>query len=233
VAPGVLSAVVASAATGHASSFALATGVVWAAVVTAAVFLPRTALLCVNGPAYPNERRFPLAPPGALLLGPLELAWAVLVGLPAAALLLLAAGQWALGAILAALSVPLALVLARALHRLSLRWFVFVPAGVVVHDPMALGDPVLFPRKEIETLTAGNDGLDLTLGALRNPLELRLRREAKLALLRGRQRENVNTSALLVAPSTPGGVLAYAAGHHLPVRGAQRAVPPPRTTSPS
>ncbi len=231
--PGVLAAVVVAAATGRPSAPALAVGVAWSAIVTVAVFLPATALLCINGPAYPNERRFPLAPPTALLLGPVELAWLLSVGLPVAAALVLADQRWALGGALAVTGVPVAALLARALHGLSRRWLVFVPAGVVVHDPMALGDPVLFPRKEIERLAPGRDGLDLTGGALRPALELRLRGEAKVVVVRNRKREDALVTGLVVAPTTPGRVLAYAAGPHLPVGPAQPAVPPPTTTSPS
>jgi hypothetical protein len=232
-APGVLAAVVAAAATGHLSAAALAVGTAWAALVTTVVFLPPVGMLCVNGPAYANERRFLLAPPGALLLGPIELAWAALVGLPTAAVLLLAAQRWVLGAVLAVVGAPLAVLVARALHGLSRRWFVFVPAGVVVHDPMALADPVLFQRQVVERLAPGRDGLDLTLGALRLPLELRLREEARLDVRRNRGREDVAARSLLVAPTTPGRVLAYASGHRIPVATAQVAVPPPTTTSPS
>ncbi len=233
VAPGVLAAVIAAAATGHPSALALAVGVAWSALATVGVFLPQTALLCVNGPAYANERRFPLAPPGALLLGPVELAWVLVVGLPTAAVLLLAAQRWALGAALAVVGLPAAALLARALHGLSRRWVVFVPAGVVVHDPMALADPVLFQRDVVERLAPGRDGVDLTLGAHRLSLELRLRQEAKLEVVRNRKPTDVAARSLCVAPTTPGRVLAYAAGHRIPVATAQRAVPPPTTTSPS
>jgi hypothetical protein len=233
VAPALLSAVAAAAATGHPSAVATAAGACWSTALVAMVFLPATAAVCINGPAYPNERRFALSPPAVLLFGPIEVAWALLVGLPVAAVLLLAGQRWLIGAVLAVLGVPLAAVLARSLHGLSLRWLVFVPAGVVVHDPMALGEPVLFPRQGIESLTPGRDGLDLTLGALRPPLELRLCEKAQLGVVRNRRREDVATSSLLVAPSTPGRVLALAQARQLPVGRRQRAVPPPTTASPS
>lgn len=240
--PGVLAAVAAAAATGHASTAAVALGVCWSAVVTAVVFLPTTAVLCINGPAYPNERRFPLAPPAALLVGPVELAWAALVALPTGGALLLAAKRWLLGGMLLGAGAVAATVVARALHGLSRRWLVFVPAGVVVHDAMALTDPVLFPREQVERLvpapripaSRGDGVLDLTLGAPRAPLELVLREEARLSVVRGRRHTEEVASRLLVAPSTPGRVLSYAAGHRLRVGPLdQRAVPPPSTSSPS
>jgi hypothetical protein len=232
-APGVLAAVVAAAATGRPAAPTLAIAVGTSALATAGAFLPQTAMVCVNGPAYPNERRFPLAPPGPLLLGPLELAWALVVAPPTAAVLLLAAQRWVLGGVLAAVGFPVAVLVARALHGLSLRWFVFVPAGVVVHDPMSLADPVLFQRQTIACLTTGHDGLDLTLGARRLSVELSLVEEARVEVVRNRRRVEVATRDLLIAPTTPGGVLAYAAGHRIPVAVPQRAVPPPTTTSPS
>jgi hypothetical protein len=90
VTPASVVALVAVASDGHASSVALGAGLANVALVVWLAFLPATSLLDVNGPAYPNERRFPLAVPGALLLGPLPLAWAVTVALPTAAVLLLA-----------------------------------------------------------------------------------------------------------------------------------------------
>jgi hypothetical protein len=233
VAPGVLAATIAAVATGHPSVAATTLGVTWSALLVALVLLPETAAVCVNGPAYPNERRFTLAPPGALLLGPIELAWALTVAIPVATVLVLADTRWVAGAVIAIVGLPCAALLARALHVLSRRWLVFVPAGVVVHDPMALGEPVLFPRQGIESLAPGRDGLDLTLGALRPPLELRLREEAPLGVVRNRRREDVAASSLLVAPSTPGRVLALAHARRLPVGRRQRAVPPPTTASPS
>src|SRR6202051_19982 len=69
-APAALAAAIAAAVTGNPSNVATALAAAWSAVVTIAVFLPATAVLFVNGPAYPNERRFPIAPPGPLLVGP-------------------------------------------------------------------------------------------------------------------------------------------------------------------
>jgi len=220
-APAVLAAVVAAAATGHPSAVATGLAAGWAAVATVVVSLPATGLLCVNGPAYPNERRFPLAPPGALIVGPLELAWVLVVGpLPAAALLL-AGGHWVLGGLVAVAAVPCAVVCGRALHQLSRRWFVFVPAGVVLHDPMSLREPVLYVRAVIEQLGPArpdSDSLDLTQGAPGIRLELRLTEKVPMVLRRGRRKEDHGASArLLFTPTRPGLVLAHAAERRLPV----------------
>jgi hypothetical protein len=220
-APAVLASVVAAAATGNPSALATGVAVAWAALAIIVVSLPATALFCVNGPAYPNERRFPLAPPGALLVGPVELAWALAVApLPGAALLL-AGGHWVLGGLLAAAAVPGVALFGRALHQLSRRWFVFVPAGVVLHDPMSLREPVLFPRAVIEQLgpaPPGSDSLDLTQGAPGLRLELRLLEKVPMVLRRGRGSGEQGASArLLFTPTRPGLVLGAAVERRVPV----------------
>jgi hypothetical protein len=183
-------------------------------------FTPATGRLYVNGPAYPNERRFLLAVPGALLLGPLPLAWAVTVGGPVAGLLLLAVGSWVLGAVVLAVGGAAAAFLARALHGLSRRWVVLVPAGLVLHDPMSLAEPILFERALIESLRpapAGSDSLDLTQGARGLALELVLREKVPMVLAKpGRRAGQPGASVrLLFTPSRPGVVLREAAARRV------------------
>ena len=195
--------------------------IVWWLGVFGVAFLPETAMTFVNGPAYPNERRYPLRIAAPLLFGPLELAWAVVVGVPTSAALLLAAEQWVAGGAVAIVGLPVAVLLARALHGLSRRWVVFVPAGLVLHDPSALVDPVLFQKPVIESLgpaPAGTDSLDLTLGALGVPLELRLHEKVPMVLSRPGNRlgESGASARLLFSPTRPGAVLAEAARRGLP-----------------
>ena len=60
--------------------------------------------------------------------------------------LLLAARQWVAGAVAVAWAACAAWWGVRVLHTLARRWLVFVPAGLVVHDPLALRRPVLLRR---------------------------------------------------------------------------------------
>lgn len=193
---------------GAAGGFALAATLV-ASVVA---FLPETGVAFVNGPAYPNERRFPLRVPGPLLLGPLQLAWALTVGAPIAAVLLLAARQWVPGGIAAVIGGGALFVLGRALHGLSRRWVVFVPAGLVLHDPMTLADPVLFPKLQIagiDVADAATDALDLTQRSPGLAIELALRETASLVLTKPGQRvgPTVDADRVLFTPTRPGAVL--------------------------
>jgi hypothetical protein len=208
VAPAAAVAVVAAAAAGHASPLALA----WTAVTAALVFSPAFGLVCVNGPAYPNERRFPLRAPGALLIGPLALAWALAVAGIASGPLLLGAHRWIPGTVALVVGAATAVVLVRALHSLSRRWVVFVPAGVVLHDPLTLADPVLFPRQTVELLRpapADTDALDLTQRAPGLALEMRLHEPADVTLVKPRvpAGERGRTARLLFTPTRPGAVL--------------------------
>lgn len=219
-APAVLASAVAAALAGEVSALALG----WAVLTAAVVAAPETGRWAVNGPAYPNEARFLLRAPGALLLGPLAVAWALAVGPPVVGALLVAAGRPLAGAVALAVAAPLSFLLGRAMHGLSRRWVVFVPAGVVLHDPLALADPVLFRRPTVASLgpaPAGTDALDLTQQAPGLALELSLKEKTPMVLVRPGRRggsQQPGASARLVfTPTRPGAVLAEAARRRLPV----------------
>ena len=205
-------AAVAVAAVFGAGDFPLA--LAWSMGLAALVLSPAVARHHVNGPAYPNELRLPLRPPGAVLLGPLYLAWLAAVPLPAVGLLLLSGGHIAGAPLLVGGALGMA-VGGRALLRLAKRWLVFVPAGIVLHDHLALADPVLLPKKQIRSVapaTQAGSPQDLTLNAPGLPLEISLKEEANLGKTRrGRGLgEVVRTDAILVSPTRPGAVVTEA-----------------------
>ncbi|MGH9222671.1 MAG: hypothetical protein ACRD2W_02460 [Acidimicrobiales bacterium] len=216
--PAVVAAVVAAAVGGHGS--ALAAG--WAVVTMGWVFSPAVGALCVNGPAYPNERRFLLRAPGALLFGPLAVAWGLAVAAVTAGPLLLAARQWVLGGLLTALGWPLAFVLVRAVHDLSRRWAVIVPAGMVVHDPLTLVDPVLLQRRIITRVgpaPATTTARDFTQKAPGLALQIDLREDVDASVVRPGRRvgEAVKVRQVLITPTRPGALLAEARRRRFPV----------------
>ena len=188
-----------------------------AAVAVALAFAAGTGFLFVNGAAYGDERRHLLRPPAPLLVGPVVLAGAAVVAGVAAGPLLLASRQWVAGAAALAVGLPVAAVAARALHSLSGRWAVLVPAGLVLKDHLALVDPVLFRRRDVELLhpaPADTDALDLTARAPGLALELRLREEASLAVVPGGELRTV--TGLLFVPTRPGALLADAETRRIP-----------------
>lgn len=197
-----------------------------ALTVTAAAALvalsPQIGAFFVNGSSYGDERRVPLRPPAQLLLGPVPLAWLVSVAGVVAGPLLLAARQWAEGAVALLVGLAAAWFAVRALHGLARRWLVFVPAGLVVHDHLGVADPVLFKRSAIRSLgpaLTGTDAVDLTVGALGQALELRTTAPVEIAYRPaiGQEPEVRELSAVLLAPSLPGAVLAEARGRRITV----------------
>jgi len=213
-APAGLVAALAAAASAEGSGATVVLAVSTTLVATAIALLPEVGWLFVNGSAYGDERRHLLRAPGALLLGPLPLAWAGLVAGAVTGPLLLASRQWVVGAAATAIGTGVAAVAARALHSLTRRWAVLVPAGLVLKDHLAILDPVLFRRTEIEVLRpapADTDALDLTVRSPGLALELRLL--DKVALVRvepGTDGRQGRTARLLFTPTRPGAVLADA-----------------------
>ncbi len=209
VAPaGVVAAVVAAVAE-HPSALAVA----WSTVACAWAFAPAFGATCVNGPAYPNERRFLLRPPGPLLMGPLPTFWILSVAGIGAGPLLLAARQWALGGLALLVGWPLAFLLLKSLHNLSRRWAVFVPAGVVLHDPVVLFDPELFKRQDITAFrlaTPADAGhLDLSQRAPGPGIAMEVDELTTITMLKPGRREGVavHATGLRFTPTRPGAVL--------------------------
>jgi hypothetical protein len=193
-----------------------------AALVVVAAFAPTTGDWLVNGSSYGDERRMPLRAPTAVLLGPIELTWALLVVPPVAGALLLADEQWVPGGVLVVAWLAGGRAIARVLHGLSRRWVVFVPAGLVLHDQLVMLDPVLFPRSAATRLgpapaeAAGVE--DLTGGALGLALQLDLRETLQVAPRRGRAEATpIDVTAVRFTPSRPGALLAEARAPRLPV----------------
>jgi hypothetical protein len=194
---------------GH-GGFELEDGIALAATIaaSAACLLPAFGAMCLRGAAYGDEERVALRAPGALLLGPIELSWLVLVVSAAAGPLLLAARQWVAGAAMTVVGVTLVVVIGRALHQLSRRWLVFVPAGVVVHDPLGLVDPILLRRARVRAFApapADTKATDLTMAAPGLAVEISLLDKVELASKVGRSGiRPLVTSAVLVTPTRPG-----------------------------
>jgi hypothetical protein len=221
-----LAMVLAVACTPGRSTAAAVVALVHVVLVGALAASPAIGRRAVDGLAYGDEQRVPLRVPTPLWLGPLPLAVAVVGVGTVAGPLLLADERWVAGAIATAVGVPAAVVAARAVHRLSRRWLVLVPAGLVVHDAMTLGDPTLFKRQQLARLSllpadAHPDPAvvaDLRLGTLGGSLVIRL--VEPVALPRARRSgpgSAPEVDVVLVAVARPGAVLRVAGSRRLPV----------------
>ena len=190
----------------------------FAAVATIGAMSPLVGARFIDAASYGYERRLALRAPAAVLAGALAPTWGLTVGGATSGPLLWAAGHWVLGPLLSVAGWLPAVTGLRALHGLARRWLVYVPAGLVLHDPMALAEPTLFRRPMIASLgpaLADSDARDFTVGAGGLVLELRLAEPVSLTPARtGGTPEKVG--ALLVAPTRPAAVLAEARRRRIP-----------------
>ncbi len=211
LAPGALAA--ACWATIHTGAAAAAVvGLACAAAAAIGTMSPLVSDRFIDATGYGHERRLALRAPAAVLIGALSPTWALTVGGMAAGPLLWAAGHWVLGPLVTVGGWLIAIAGMRAMHSLARRWLVYVPAGLVLHDRMALAEPTLFRRPVIARFgpaPAGSDARDLTAGAGGLLFELRLVEPVTLTPARsGGTPEKIQ--ALLVAPTRPAVVLAEA-----------------------
>ena len=183
-------------------------------VGTLVVFHPVYAEAQVDAASYGDERRFLLRPPGPVIVALVLPMGAVTVAGVAVGPLLLADRGWAAGIVAAAIGLPAAAFAAHTLYRLARRWLVFVPNGLVVHDHLAVAEPLPLSRRGIDSIgpaRADTDAIDLTAQAFGMALELRLSEPAKASVMTGRNRsEERSLAALLMSPSRPAAVLATA-----------------------
>jgi hypothetical protein len=202
---------------------AVAAGFVATALM--ATFLATSAPLgriFVQASAYGEEDRHLLRPPVAYLLAA-ALTWALWAAAALTGPLLLADRRWVAGAAVCAIATVGVFWAWRRWHKLSRRWFVLVPTGVVVHDQLVLGETLMLRRNELDALRlapAGTEALDLTGPASGHAVEIATRAPTTAILAatpktpRGRV---MHFTACLISPTRPGQVLAAARERRLPV----------------
>jgi hypothetical protein len=218
-------------------------GVAAAVVATVLALGAPIARASANSMSYGSEDRYPLAVPPTIAFLPLPLAVAVITAGLAVGPLLLADGRVLVGLLALLAGVPLAALAANSVYSLSRRWFVLVPAGVVIVDPLTLADPVLMPREQLAAITFGNRGaaLDLRLGPARNATTITLVQPTTFVRRRGRAGAvEAQASAVRIGVVDRHALVLAASGRQLPIDNAasraaprQAAMPPPSTTSPS
>ncbi len=176
----------------------------------------------VQGSAYGDEQRFPLKPPVPSLV-PVIVFWLLTATTMSAGVIFVANESWIIGTALAAAGAGLTVFVAPRFHQFSRRWFVVVPVGLVVHDPMLLVENALFRAAQLQSVhlaPAGSEAADLTGGTAGAPIEIVLR-ELDTVVTRGRKDQPMGVAlhvrSALVSPTRPGLALAAAARRNLPV----------------
>ncbi len=169
----------------------------------------------VDASSYGDERRFLLKTPGVALVALVVPTWAAAVAGVTVGPLLLADSRWVAGGVVTALGLPVAALAFRALHRLARRWLVFVPAGLVIHDHVAVAAPVPVMRRNIAMIGPAREhttATDLTATAFGMALEVRLSEPiSAMAPTAGGDHSEQQIEAVLVSPARPAAVLATAA----------------------
>lgn len=176
----------------------------------------------VQASAYGDEERFPLRFPVATGTAAV-VTWLIWAGAVLAGPLLLAARSWIGGAALTMLAVAGIVFLAPRWHRLSRRWFVLVPAGVVLHDPVVLADTFPLRTNQLAHLglaPAETQAADLTGPASGYAIEVATSESVTTVFAFTPAEPNgraIHLTAFLIAPSRPGAVLRAASRRGLPV----------------
>jgi hypothetical protein len=176
-----------SASTGSAALAIVGSGIAAILALSAPI-----AMAAANALAYGDEERFALRIPMPLLLGPVPIA-VVLAGFGIATGPLLLADERYVGGVVATIvGFFVTFLIARAMHPMSCRWLVLVPAGIAIADPLTLTEPVLVRREHIESLRRTTStampasALDLRLGTIAGGVRMELSERVEFGRRRGR-----------------------------------------------
>jgi hypothetical protein len=110
------------------------------------------------------------------------------------------------------------------LHHFSCRWLVSVPAGVVVHDPVVLGETLMVLRANVQhahLALANTEAADLTGPAAGHALEITVREMMQItfsATAKNPKGSAIHAQAFLIAPSRPGRALQALASRKVDVK---------------
>ena len=169
-------------------------------------------IVTFDGRHFHSERRMGLRPPGYAIFGPIQLAWLFLFLGVTTPLISLSDGLWLLAAISVLPAVAATWLGWRALHQLSRRWLVFVPAGFVIHDPLLLGESILLRRTTVTSLGPANKsdlerGCDLSADAAGLSLKVVLTEPVDFAQRKKRDLIVTEADVIVFNPTLPGAVL--------------------------
>lgn len=183
-----------------------------AALTTLSAFMAETGEACVQVSAYGDERRLPLRLPAAMHI-PMVVAWLLWFCTAVVGVLLLAAQRVVIGIAILAVASVLTWFVYERLHRFSCRWLVSVPAGLVVHDPVLLGETLMVMRTNVlhaNLALAGTEAADLSGPAAGHALEVTLREMVQVVFAATAAKPKgtaIHAQSILIAPSRPGRAL--------------------------
>jgi hypothetical protein len=194
-----------------------------ATLVALTAFMAETGVSMVQTAAYGDERRLPLRVPAAMQI-PIVVSWLVWLATWLTGASLLAAGRVVVGIIVLLIAGALTWLVYQRLHHFSCRWLVSVPAGVVVHDPVVLGETLMVLRANVQhahLALANTEAADLTGPAAGHALEITVREMMQItfsATAKNPKGSAIHAQAFLIAPSRPGRALQALASRKVDVK---------------
>lgn len=192
-------------------------------VAVAAIFSPEFGRWMVQASAYGDEDRLLLrspVPAGTAAVVTWVVWAAAMLGAPFA----LAARLWVPGVLAAVVALAGIVFVGPRWHKMSRRWLVLVPAGLVVHDPLVLADTLMVRTGQLMGIglaRADTEAADLTGPASGYALQIDTSETVSTVFAFTPKEPNgraIHMTGFLVAPSRPGEALRLAAARKLPIR---------------
>jgi hypothetical protein len=208
---------------GGASGGEVALLAVPAIIAVTAIFSAEVGRWMVQASAYGDEDRLPLrspVPTGTAAV----VSWVAWAAAIIAGPLLLAARNLVVGVPVAIVAVAATVLLGPRWHKMSRRWLVLVPAGLVVHDPVVLADTLMVRTDQLLGMgLARTDTVaaDLTGPASGYAVQVDTSESVSTVFAFTPQEPNgkaIHMTGFLVAPTRPGEALRLASLRRIPIR---------------
>lgn len=207
---------------GGAPALDVATLAIPALVACAAVFTADVGRQFVQSSSYGDEERLPLRFPVAAGTAAI-ITWAIWAPAFLLGPLLIAGRSFVAGIVLTAIGIAGLVFVVPRWHRLSRRWLVLVPAGLVVHDPVVLADTLMVRSDQlggIRLAPADTEAADLTGPASGHAIEVQATETITTVFAFTPQHPTgkaIHMTGFLISPSRPGEALRTAAARGIPV----------------
>ena len=194
-----------------------------AMIAVAAIFSAEFGRWMVQASAYGDEDRFPLrspVPAGTAAV----ISWILWAAAIISGPLLLAARNLIVGIPVTIVAAATTVLLLPRWHKMSRRWLVLVPAGLVVHDPVVLADTLMVRTGQLLGMglaRADTQAADLTGPASGYAVQIDTNETVSTVFAFTPQEPNgkaIHMTGFLVAPSRPGEALRLASKRRMPIR---------------
>jgi hypothetical protein len=197
---------------GGAPAATAVTATAFATVAALLLLSAETAEVLVQGAAYGDERRLPLRTPAGVLMAAI-IVWVIWCAVTLGAAVAVWHHTWVVAGVLALIAGGLKLLALTRMQRLSNRWLVVVPAGVVVHDPLVLGETLMVQRHNLRSASLAltdTTAADLTGPASGMAIEVSVHDMVTAVFPASADHpagRAVHMASFLVSPSRPGRAL--------------------------